>query len=111
MNDKLAVETKNLSKNFGKIKALDGINLEINMGTVMALLGPNGAGKTTFVRILATLMKPDDGWAKEVAMGARLLAGPTRILFQTQSEILAVPPTQIGLTCVQEVPVQPSAGP
>ncbi|UCG84212.1 MAG: ATP-binding cassette domain-containing protein [Dehalococcoidia bacterium] len=64
MNNTIAVKTEGLKKHFGKIKALDGINLEVRKGTVMALLGPNGAGKTTFIRILATLMKPDAGWAK-----------------------------------------------
>jgi ABC-2 type transport system ATP-binding protein len=64
MNNTIAVKTQGLKKYFGKIKALDGINLEVRKGTVIALLGPNGAGKTTFIRILATLMKPDGGWAK-----------------------------------------------
>jgi len=62
--DTITVETKDISKSFGKIKALNGVDLEVRRGMVMALLGPNGSGKTTFVRILTTLLKPDRGWAK-----------------------------------------------
>ncbi|MGE0688273.1 MAG: ATP-binding cassette domain-containing protein [Dehalococcoidia bacterium] len=46
-----------------EVRALDGLNLEVEEGTVLGLLGPNGAGKTTTVRILATLLRPDAGHA------------------------------------------------
>jgi ABC-2 type transport system ATP-binding protein len=46
-----------------EVRALDGVDLAVEQGTVMALLGPNGAGKTTVVRILATLLRPDAGRA------------------------------------------------
>ncbi len=59
-----AISAEGLHKAFGKIKALDGIDLTVPPGTVMALLGPNGAGKTTFVRILTTLLAPDVGRAQ-----------------------------------------------
>jgi ABC-2 type transport system ATP-binding protein len=55
------IEIKNLKKSFGKVAVLDGINLSVKRGTMLALLGPNGAGKTTTVRILSTLLKPDSG--------------------------------------------------
>ena len=58
-----AVAAESLRKHFGDVKALDGIDLEVQRGTVLALLGPNGAGKTTFVRIITTLMRPDAGRA------------------------------------------------
>jgi ABC-2 type transport system ATP-binding protein len=58
-----AIETSALVKNFGKTRALDGVNLRIRKGSVYGLLGPNGAGKTTTIRILATLLKPDSGSA------------------------------------------------
>jgi ABC-2 type transport system ATP-binding protein len=45
------------------VRALDGLDLEVEEGTVLGLLGPNGAGKTTTVRILATLLRPDAGHA------------------------------------------------
>ena len=59
-----AIETNELIKTFGKTTALNGINLQIDHGSVYGLLGPNGAGKTTTVRILATLLRPDSGTAR-----------------------------------------------
>ncbi len=56
-----AIVVKNLKKQFGKLVVLDGIDLTVERGTMLALLGPNGAGKTTTVRILSTLLKPDSG--------------------------------------------------
>ena len=47
--------------NKGAVKALDGLSLDVEEGTVLSVLGPNGAGKTTTVRILATLLSPDSG--------------------------------------------------
>ena len=58
-----AIRVEGLCKRFGSVKALDGISLTAEPGTVLALLGPNGAGKTTAVRILTTLLAPDGGSA------------------------------------------------
>ena len=55
------VEARALSKRFGKVAALEGLDLVVESGQVVALLGPNGAGKTTFVRLVATLLEPDGG--------------------------------------------------
>lgn len=60
----LAVEVRGLVKDFGTVKALDGIDLSVERGQVVGLLGPNGAGKTTAVRILSTLLKPTAGTAR-----------------------------------------------
>ena len=59
-----AIEASGLVKRFGKTTALAGVDLVARTGTVHGLLGPNGAGKTTVVRILATLLRPDDGQAR-----------------------------------------------
>ena len=59
-----AIETRSLVKQFGKVRAVDGIDLVVPRGSVFGLLGPNGAGKTTTVRMLATLLRPDGGSAR-----------------------------------------------
>ena len=59
-----AIEIKGLTKSFGDVEVLKGIDLSVEEGTMLALLGPNGAGKTTTVKILSTLLKPDGGEVK-----------------------------------------------
>ena len=59
-----AIIAKGIKKRFGDVVALDGVDIEVPRGTVFGLLGPNGAGKTTIVRILTTLLLPDDGKAE-----------------------------------------------
>jgi ABC-2 type transport system ATP-binding protein len=58
------VEVEGITRSFGETKALCGVDLEVDEGSVLALLGPNGAGKTTLVRILSTLIPPDGGHAR-----------------------------------------------
>ncbi|WP_033331960.1 MULTISPECIES: ATP-binding cassette domain-containing protein [Streptomyces] len=58
-----AVEVHGIVKHYGATKALDGVDLTVQEGTVLGVLGPNGAGKTTLVRVLSTLIKPDAGTA------------------------------------------------
>jgi ABC-2 type transport system ATP-binding protein len=64
-NSPIAVEAQDLVKVFprGNVRALDGVSLQIETGTVLGLLGPSGAGKTTAVRILSTILEPDSGSA------------------------------------------------
>jgi ABC-2 type transport system ATP-binding protein len=63
MLEQAAIRTAGLSKRFGDVSALSGVDLQVPAGSVVALVGPNGAGKTTAVRILATLIPPDAGRA------------------------------------------------
>ena len=77
MASKPAVVARGVVKRFGTVVALDGMDLEVQEGTVLGLLGPNGAGKTTMVRILATLLKADAGTA-EVA-GIDVAKHPNRV--------------------------------
>jgi ABC-2 type transport system ATP-binding protein len=56
-----AISVQGLVKSFGDVRALDGVDLHAQPGTVLGLLGPNGAGKTTAVRVLTTLLRPDSG--------------------------------------------------
>jgi ABC-2 type transport system ATP-binding protein len=60
----VAVETQGLRKRYGDVHALGGVDLQVEAGSVYGLLGPNGAGKTTAVRILTTLLLPDEGMAR-----------------------------------------------
>jgi len=57
------VEVSELSKSFGKLKAVDNISFEVRTGEIFGFLGPNGAGKSTTINILTTLLKPSSGTA------------------------------------------------
>jgi ABC-2 type transport system ATP-binding protein len=72
-----AIEATGLVKAYGDVKALDGLDLGVEAGTVFGLLGPNGAGKTTTVKILTTLSRPDSGRA--TVAGHDVLAAPVRV--------------------------------
>ena len=58
------IKVENISKSFGKVKALDGISFEVERGELFGLIGPDGAGKTTLFRLLTTLLNPDEGRAE-----------------------------------------------
>ncbi|MGH2915263.1 MAG: ABC transporter ATP-binding protein, partial [Solirubrobacteraceae bacterium] len=62
-NGAAAIAVRGVAKRFGEVRALDGVDLDVPGGTVLGLLGPNGAGKTTLVRVLTTLLTPDEGSA------------------------------------------------
>lgn len=55
------IEVRKLSKSFGKVKAVNSISFKMNDGEITGLLGPNGAGKTTTLRMLYSLLPPDEG--------------------------------------------------
>jgi len=73
----LAIEAEGLVKRFKKTLAVDGVDLAVRSGMVLGLLGPNGAGKTTVVRMLATLLRPDAGYAR--VCGADVVRQPGRV--------------------------------
>lgn len=68
---------KNLVKKYGEFYALHGLNFEVNENEIFGLLGPNGAGKTTLIHILATLLKPTEGYA--IVNGFNVLHEATRV--------------------------------
>jgi ABC-2 type transport system ATP-binding protein len=72
-----AIHAEGLVKNYGRTRALDGLDLHVREGSLLALLGPNGAGKTTAVRIFTTLLKPDAGRA--TVAGFDVVKEPDRI--------------------------------
>jgi ABC-2 type transport system ATP-binding protein len=65
------IRTEGLVKRYGKVTALAGLDLAVPKGTVLGLLGPNGAGKTTAVRILTTLLEPDEGTVEVAGLDVR----------------------------------------
>ncbi|MEM9654936.1 MAG: ATP-binding cassette domain-containing protein [Actinomycetota bacterium] len=71
------IEVEDLAKRFGDTAALDDVSLEVAQGSVLGLLGPNGAGKTTTIRVLATLLTPDEGRAR--VGGVDVVGDPSRV--------------------------------
>jgi ABC-2 type transport system ATP-binding protein len=65
----IAIGVHGLRKHFGEVEALTGADFEVPQGTVFGLLGPNGAGKTTVIRVLSTILRPDDGHAEVLGYG------------------------------------------
>jgi ABC-2 type transport system ATP-binding protein len=77
MSTEAAIEVEGIVKRFGDVRALDGVDLVAAPGKVLGLLGPNGAGKTTLVRVLATLIEPDEGTAR--VTGLDVVADAARV--------------------------------
>jgi ABC-2 type transport system ATP-binding protein len=75
-----AILVEGLTKRFGTLAALDGIDFSVPPGAVFGLLGPNGAGKTTAVRVLATILRPDGGRAE--VMGLDVVRQSAAVRFQ-----------------------------
>jgi daunorubicin resistance ABC transporter ATP-binding subunit len=71
------IEARGLTKHFGAVRALDGLDLVAESGRVTALLGPNGAGKTTFISAVATLLRPTSGSLRVAGIDA--IASPREV--------------------------------
>ena len=78
IREQIAIETKNLKKQFKEVKAVDGVSLKIKKGELFSILGPNGAGKTTLVRMLTTVLTPTAGDAN--VNGHSILTGKNEIV-------------------------------
>ena len=61
MLENIILETRNVSKYFGGLKAVDGVSLQVQAGSLHSIIGPNGAGKTTFFNLLSGTLKPTSG--------------------------------------------------
>ena len=72
----MIVQTINLTKRYGKLVALDNLDLAIEDGECFGYIGPNGAGKTTTIKIMATLLQPT--WARPGSAGTSWATSPAR---------------------------------
>ncbi len=92
-----AITVRAIEKSFGDVRALAGVDLDVERGTVLGLLGPNGAGKTTMVRVLTTLLKPDAGTATVVGFDVVHDAAALRAKIGLAGQYAAVDENLTGL--------------
>ncbi|HVV36093.1 MAG TPA: ATP-binding cassette domain-containing protein [Acidimicrobiales bacterium] len=90
MSDDPAIRVTGITKSYGDLSVLRGVNFDVAAGTIFALLGPNGSGKTTLVNILATLLRPDDGAATVHGSDVRTEAGEVREAISLTGQFAAV---------------------
>jgi ABC-2 type transport system ATP-binding protein len=97
------IEARGLTKRFGEVRALDGLDLVAESGRVTALLGPNGAGKTTFVSAVARLLRPDGGEIR--VAGIDVCAEPHRVrkIIGLAGQFASVEPAMTGSENLQLV--------
>jgi ABC-2 type transport system ATP-binding protein len=93
----IAITARGITKCFGEVRALQGVDLDVRRGTVLGLLGPNGAGKTTFVRVLTTLLKPDAGTARVAGLDVVADAAQLRAEIGLAGQYAAVDENLTGL--------------
>jgi ABC-2 type transport system ATP-binding protein len=84
------IRATGLVKNYGEVRALDGLDLAVEQGTILGLLGPNGAGKTTCVRILTTLLQADAGHAEVAGYDVRTQTDDVRRTIGLSGQYAAV---------------------
>ncbi|MFD4741612.1 ATP-binding cassette domain-containing protein [Streptomyces virginiae] len=92
----LGIHATGLTKSYGDLRVLDGIDLAVPRGSVLALLGPNGAGKTTTVRILATLTAADSGTVRVAGRDTVTERSRVRELIALTGQFAAVDELQTG---------------
>ena len=85
-----AIQTFGISRTFGELTAVDGIDLSVNAGELFSLLGPNGAGKTTTIRMLCCLLRPTSGTA--TIMGHDIQEDPLSV-----KRVIAVSPQETAI--------------
>src|SRR5512139_3822757 len=76
--ERYAIRTEDLARNFGAVRAVDSLSIEVVSGSVFGFLGPNGAGKTTTIRLLLGLLEPTRGRAEVLGFDTRSQAGDIR---------------------------------
>jgi daunorubicin resistance ABC transporter ATP-binding subunit len=91
-----AIEVEGLTKRFGEVVALEGIDFEVPARSVFGLLGPNGAGKTTAIRILATVLEPDAGSARVLGHDVAQEPDAVRRVIGMAGQFAAVDPNLTG---------------
>ena len=91
-----AIFVEGLAKRYGELAALDGIDLQVEEGTIFGLLGPNGAGKTTAVRVLATILAPDAGRAEVLGHDVVREPAAVRLRIGLAGQYAAVDPNLTG---------------
>ena len=95
--DGAAISVRGVTKSYGSVRALDGIDLDVATGSVLGLLGPNGAGKTTIVRILTTLLRPDAGSASVLGLDVVADAAALRSRIGLAGQYAAIDENLTGL--------------
>jgi ABC-2 type transport system ATP-binding protein len=85
-----AIETAGLTKSYGKLEVLKGVDLTVESGSIVALLGSNGAGKTTLIRILSTLLHADAGTASVAGLDVARQAAEVRGAISLTGQFAAV---------------------
>ncbi|HOI12427.1 MAG TPA: ABC transporter ATP-binding protein [Methanoculleus sp.] len=76
----MVVALRNVTKQFGSVRALDGVTLDVGEGEILGLLGPNGSGKSTLLKVVARLILPDEG-SVTLPQGGRAMLASTGMLF------------------------------